>query len=163
MWQVTHSATFEGLRKDAVWAAWSDVDRWHEWDPDLDFAHAPDGFNPGTRFVLKPKGGPKVNIRLLRAEPLRGYTDLTVFPLARMYGIHDMVETSDGLTLSITIRVEGPLTRLWKTLVAQKVADEAPAQLRSLANWARQLDAQDGSGGGSHGEAATDDVQEGGG
>ncbi|HJZ76901.1 MAG TPA: SRPBCC family protein [Vicinamibacterales bacterium] len=163
MWQVTHSETFEGLRKEAVWAAWSDVDRWHEWDPDLEFARAADGFSAGTRFVLKPKGGPKVTIRLLRAEPLRGYTDLTVFPLARMYGIHDMVETSDGLTLSITIRVEGPLTRLWKTLVAQKVADEAPAQLRSLANWARQLDAQDGSGGGSHGEAATDDVQEGGG
>jgi hypothetical protein len=80
-----------------------------------------------------------VTIRIERADPLAGYTDVTRFPLAKMYGIHDMVETPQGLKLSITIRVEGPLAGLWRKLVAQKVADEAPAQLQSLAAWARRL------------------------
>jgi len=88
--------------------------------------------------VLKPKGGPKVNIRFLRAEALKGYTDLTPFPLARMYGIHDMEETQDGLRLRITIRIEGPLSWLWKKIVAEKVAADAPVQLESLARRAQE-------------------------
>jgi hypothetical protein len=136
MWQATHEATFPGLTRNAVWDAWSDVDRWHEWDRDIEYAKAPEGFREGTRFVLKPKGGPKVNISLLRAAPMQGYTDLAIFPLGRMYGIHDMTDTPEGLKLTITIRVEGLLASLWRRRVAQKVADEAPAQMRSLASWA---------------------------
>ncbi|MBA3338418.1 MAG: SRPBCC family protein [Geodermatophilaceae bacterium] len=139
MWQVTHEATFAGLSKDAVWTAWADVDRWHEWDADIEFAKATNGFREGGRFVLKPKGGPRVNIQILRADPSAGFTDLTTFPLARMYGIHDMIETPHGLKLSITIRVEGPLAGLWRRLVAQKVAGKAPTQLKSLEAWARRL------------------------
>ncbi|HTE45184.1 MAG TPA: SRPBCC family protein [Gemmatimonadaceae bacterium] len=138
MWQATHEATFPGLDKAAVWAAWADVDRWHEWDTDIEFARADDGFRAGGRFVLKPKGGPRVQIGILRADPLAGYTDVASFPLAKMYGVHDMVDTPHGLKLSITIRVEGPLAGLWRRLVAQKVADEAPHQMQSLAAWARR-------------------------
>ena len=138
MWQAPHEATVPGLERDAVWAAWADVDRWHEWDTDIDFAKAANGFRAGERFVLKPKGGPTVTIRILRADPGEGYTDLTRFPGARMFGIHDMTETPNGLRLSTTIRVEGPLAWLWRKLVAQKIADEAPDQIRSLAEWVRR-------------------------
>ena len=138
MWQSTHEKTFPGLRKESVWAAWSDVNNWHRWDKDIEFARMSDPFREGSRFQLRPKGGPTVAISFLRTEPLRGYTDLTKFPLARMYGIHEMEETLDGLKLTITIRVEGPLGWLWKKIVAEKVAAEAPSQLESLANFAQR-------------------------
>ncbi len=88
---------------------------------------------------MKPMGGPKVTIRIVRADPVGGFTDLTTFPLARMWGIHEMQETAEGLRLKTTIRVEGILGGLWRKLVAQKIADEAPTQLASLALWARRL------------------------
>ena len=138
MWQVTHHAVFPGLSRDDVWAAWSDIDHWHDWDTDIEYAKAPEGFREGSVFTLKPKGGPRVRITLLRAEPRVGYTDLTHFPLARMFGIHDMADVPGGLRLTITIRVEGLLGGLWRKLVAQKVADEAPAQMRALATYAMQ-------------------------
>ena len=59
---------------------------WHRWDKDIEFARMSDPFREGSRFQLRPKGGPTVAISFLRTEPLRGYTDLTKFPLARMYG-----------------------------------------------------------------------------
>lgn len=136
MWQATHTAVVRGLDQQAVWNAWVDVNHWAEWDTDIHRATLHGAFVPGAHFVLHPKGGPQIRIELVRAEPLVGYTDLARFPLARMYGIHDMRETPHGLELTITIRVEGPLAWLWRKLVAQKVADEAPRQIASLAAFA---------------------------
>ena len=137
MWTATHSAVIPGLDKQAVWNAWADVNHWHLWDGDINSAELLGEFAAGAQFVLHPKGGPKVKIDLVRAEPLVGYTDLCRFPLARMYGIHDMRDTPEGVELAITIRVEGPLAWLWRKLVAQKVADEAPKQIASLAAFAK--------------------------
>src|SRR5580704_18879059 len=133
MWQTTHEKTFPGLKKEAVWALWADVNGWHRWDPDIEFAKMTGPFRAGANFVLRPKGGPNVKIGILRTDPHKGYTDVTKFPLAKMYGIHDLEETAGGLKLTITIRVEGPLAWLWRKLVAQNVADEAPTQMESLA------------------------------
>ena len=135
MWQATHTLTVPQLDKAAVWAAWADVNHWHLWDRDLEYAKLDGAFSEGESFILKPRGGPRVKISILRVAPLVGYTDLTHFPLARMYGIHDMEETPAGLRLTITIRVEGPLSWLWRKIVAQKVADESPAQMRALAEF----------------------------
>jgi hypothetical protein len=138
MWQATHEVIVPGLSREAVWAAWQDVNGWHRWDTDIEFARLDGPFQAGASFILKPKGGPNVTIQLLRAAPFVGYTDLATFPFARMYGVHDMTETARGLKLTITIRIEGPLAWLWRKLVAQNVADEAPAQMASLAAFAGQ-------------------------
>lgn len=155
MWHTTHFLTVDPALRSAIWAIWADVDRWHEWDLDLEFARLDGTFAAGQTFTLRPKGGPTVPITLLRADAMQGYTDLTRFPGARMYGVHDMRETRDGLELVITIRIEGPLAFLWRRLVAQKVADEAPAQLRALAARAGALRAgRDGAGSDSHRDAS---------
>lgn len=49
-----------------------------------------------------------------------------------MYGIHDMEDTPDGLRMTITIRIDGPLAWLWRKIAVQKIADESPAQMRAL-------------------------------
>ena len=138
MWQQTHSLVVKDVNPAAIWAAWADVNHWHEWDTDIEFARMEGPFRAGASFLLRPKGGPNVKIRLERVDALKGYTDLTVFPLARMYGIHNMEITADGVRLTITIRVEGILGWLWRKLVAQKVADEANSQMLSLATFARE-------------------------
>ena len=138
MRKATHSLLVTDVDKAAVGSAWSDVNDWRVWDTDLECAKLRGPFHLGAAFVLRPKGGPNVKIRLERVDVLVGYTDLTRFPLARMYGVHDMEETPDGLRLTTTIRVEGILGWLWRKLVAQKVADESPTQLLSLVAFARQ-------------------------
>ena len=135
MWQASHSVTLPEGDRNSVWAAWKDVNHWNVWDTDLEYATLDGKFEQGQTFILKPRGGPRVKIAILRAKENVGYTDLCTFPLARMYGIHDMEETAEGLRLTITIRIEGPLAWLWRKIVAQKVADESPAQMRALGDF----------------------------
>ena len=79
-----------------MWAVWEDINNWHRWDTDIEYAKTTEAFREGARLELKPKGGPTVNICFIRVEPLQGYTDLATFPFARMYGIHDMADTPGG-------------------------------------------------------------------
>ena len=138
MWQVRQERHYPRVSAEAIFALWAAVDHWHEWDRDIEYARLQGPFAAGTKFELKPKGAPKVTLSFVRVEAHKGYTDLLQFPLARMYGIHDLEERGDGVILRITIRVEGPLAWLWRRLVAQKIADEAPAQMDALAKHALQ-------------------------
>lgn len=138
MWQASYEKTFAGVQKEDIWAAWSDIPNWNQWDVDLEYTKLTEPFSQGARFILKPKGGPKVDIEITRMEPLVGFTDVAKFPLAKMYDIHDLEDTPQGLKIKSTIRVEGPLAWLWKKLVAQDVAAGVPKQMESLVQYAKR-------------------------
>jgi hypothetical protein len=133
MWQATHERHYPNLTREAVFALWADVNDWSAWDRDIEYARLDGPFANGAKFELKPKGGPLVRLSFVRVDEPNGYTDLLRLPLACMYGIHDVVQSAGGVTLRISIRIEGPLGWLWRRLVAQKIADEAPAQMDALA------------------------------
>jgi hypothetical protein len=132
MWNAKYEKVFKGLTKESVWSAWADVNNWSQWDGDIEYAKINVPFEVGNKFVLKPKGGPKVSIQLVTVAPLSGFTDVTKFPFAKMYDTHEIEETPDGLKLKSQIRVEGPLGWLWKKIVAQGVADGVPKQMEAL-------------------------------
>jgi hypothetical protein len=137
MWQAKYEKAFPGLAKESVWAAWSDVAGWPRWDVELESTKIDGPFQAGTKFVLRPKGGPNVAIELISVEPLAAFTDVSRFPLARMYDVHEMRETPEGLKITSIIRVEGPLAWVWRKIVAEGVAAGVPAQLDALDLYAR--------------------------
>lgn len=128
MWSKSYSKKVKGVTAAKLWKVWADVDRWHEWQRDLDYARLEGEFKAGSTFLLKPKGGPRVRIEVLKAEKDRGFTDLTRFPLARMFGSHEFEEKNGEVEMTTTIRIEGPLAFLWRKLVAQEIADKLPDQ-----------------------------------
>lgn len=128
MWSKSYTARAEGLSAARVWEVWSDVNQWHLWQPDLEYAKLQGAFGTGNTFLFKPKGGPRVCIRILDAVHGRGFIDLTHFPLARMYGSHQFEEKDGGVEMTTTISMEGPLTFLWRKLVGQDVADRLAEQ-----------------------------------
>jgi hypothetical protein len=136
-WIRSYTTTVKGIDVDRIWQIWSDVDAWHTWQPDLDFAKLEGGFTAGSSFTLKPKGGPRVRIALLEVEPKRRFVDLTRFPLARMYGTHEFIARGDELEIRTSVRVEGALGFLWRGLVAEGVAKSLPEQTRGLIARAR--------------------------
>lgn len=144
MWSKTYSSKVTGVSAAEVWKIWADVDRWHEWQADIEFARLDGAFAKGGTFRLKPKGGPNVKIEILRCDENRNFTDLTRFPLARMVGSHDMIEHADGLELKTTISVEGPLGFVWRKIVAQGVADSLEQQTQWLVARARNIAARQG-------------------
>lgn len=96
-------------------------------------------FLSGNFFQFKPKGGPKFNIELINVELNSAFVDLTKFPLAKMYASHEFIERGDELEIKTTISIEGPLSFLWRKLVAENVASSLKQQTEMLIEKAKDV------------------------
>ena len=139
MWSKSYSKIVNGLSVERIWSVWINVNQWHEWQPDIEEAKIEGEFKIGNTFMLKPKGGPKVTIEIIEVVPFKHFTDLTRFPGVRMYGTHEFIAHGDELELKTTMSIEGPLSFLWRKLVAEGVANGMPEQTESLINTARNV------------------------
>lgn len=90
MWTRSYSRIVEGLNASQVWKIWTDVNHWHTWRDDIEYAKLDGEFKKGNVFLFKPKGGPSIKIELTKV-------DLTKFPLARMYDSPALIDQGDEL------------------------------------------------------------------
>ena len=139
MWTRSHTVVTKEATKEQMWQLFANVNNWHTWDAGIEYASMEGDFVKGNHFILKPKGGPKVKIELVEAIPNRQFTDYTKFPLAKMYGNHVFEETPDGLKITTTMSVEGPLGFLWKKIVAQGIVDALPVEMEQQVKHASRL------------------------
>ena len=139
MWKRTYSKTFQGINKEDIWSLWTDVNNWPKWHGDLDYCKMDGAFEVGNFFMLKPKGVKAVKIYLTEIEEGHSFTDCTTFCGAKMYDTHMIEENQDGLKLTNTLVVTGPLKWLWIKLVAQNVADTVPQEMEALVNLSKAL------------------------
>ncbi len=137
MWTRTYSKTFKNIKKETIWQLWTDVNNWPTWQEDLDYCKLEGAFSVGNHFMLKPKGVKAFKIELTEIEDERKFTDCTTFFGAKMYDTNELEETKEGLRLTSTLKVTGPLRFLWGKLVAQNVAHSAPQQMEALVEQAR--------------------------
>ena len=139
MWSRSYSTTVKGLKANQVWKVWTDVNRWHTWQDDIDYAKLDGEFKSGTIFRFKPKGAPKINIELTKVEPNSVFIDLTRFPLAKMYDSHELIDRGDELEIKTTISVDGPLSFVWRKLVAENIVDGLKDQTQRLIDKVRNV------------------------
>lgn len=139
MWSKTYSKKVQGLKAEQVWKIWTDLNQWHIWQSDIEYAKLEGEFKVGNTFLLKPKGGPKVKIEIIKVEPNRQFTDLTRFPGAKMYGSHEFVIHGDELEIKTTMSIEGPLSFLWRKIVAEDVANGIMEQTENLIEKAKSV------------------------
>ena len=139
MWSRTYSKKVQGLKAEQVWKVWTDLNQWHTWQSDIEYAKLEGEFKVGNTFLLKPKGGPKVNIEIIKVEPNRQFTDLTRFPGAKMYGSHEFVMHGDELEIKTTMSIEGPLSFVWRKIVTEDVANGMMEQTEHLIEKAKSV------------------------
>lgn len=143
MWQKCYEIEATDVSLEQIWQVWADINRWHEWDTAIEYARTTEPFQKGCRFELKPKGGPKVTIEIVECDLNKQFTDLTRFPLAKMYGRHEMKLITQGrVRLKTTMSIEGPLAFLWRKLVAQKIVDDLPGDTANIIAAAREREAR---------------------
>jgi hypothetical protein len=133
MWIKSYSKKYTGLKAEEIWAVWTNVNEWNKWQLDTEQASMVGEFKVGNTFMLKPKGGPRVNIEIIQVVPFKQFTDLTRFPGARMYGDHEFISHENGeLEIKTTMSIEGPLSFIWRKIVAEGVANGLPEQTEWL-------------------------------
>ena len=138
MWIRQHQELVKDVKKETIWALWNDVNHWPTWHGDLDYCQLKGDFAVGNFFMLKPKKAPAVKIIITDLVESKSFTDCTQFFGAKMTDTHVLEETPEGLLLTNTLTVTGPLKWLWIHLVARHVADSVPDEMKSLVNIARQ-------------------------
>lgn len=139
MWIKTYSKIFKDIKKEDIWHIWIDVNNWTTWHTDLDYCQMEGAFEVGNYFMLKPKGASPVKITLTEINEGYSFTDCTNFFGAKMYDTHALEETLEGLKLTNTIVVTGPLKWLWVKLVVQNVASTVANETEALNNLYRKL------------------------
>ena len=137
MWSKTFSKSYKNITKEKVWDIWSNVEQWPAWDNDLDYCEMKGAFEAGSEFILKPKSGPKVKITLSEVVPHKQFTDYCRFPGAKMFDYHELADTPDGLRITNTVTVKGPLAFLWIMLVAKGIVKSIPKQTDNLVAYGR--------------------------
>ncbi len=137
MWVRTHHQIVQGISKEAIWQLWTDINNWPTWHDDLDYCKMHGEFIVGNHFKLKPKGAFPVKIILTEVDEQRKFTDCTRFLGAKMHATHTIEKTDDGLRLTNTLVVTGPLKWLWIKLVASHIADTIPDEMNALVALAR--------------------------
>jgi len=137
MWTHSYSTTVADLTAARIWKTWTDVNGWQTWQDDIEHARLAGEFRTGAKLSFRPKGGPNLTLELTDVRPTEAFTDVTRFPLARLYDIHELVEGADGVEVRTTLRLEGPLAFLWRLLVVQNIAKSLPAQTERLLDAAR--------------------------
>jgi uncharacterized protein YndB with AHSA1/START domain len=123
---------------EKLFRAKADIRRWPEWDDELESTGFDVPLEPGARFVLKPKGGPSVPMRIEAVEAPRLFIDIALMPLARMRTASEFVPAGGGTRVRISIEVFGPLAFLWDRLVARKLAADCEQQTRRFIAFAEQ-------------------------
>lgn len=139
MWKKTYSVLTREVTREQIWKLTTDINHWKDWDDTVEYSNLLREFKEGEFFILKPKGGPKVKIKIVEVIPFQKFTDLTSFPLAKMYGEHFYEETENGLKITVTMTVKGLLSKLWIKLVAHDIVKSLPEDIANQIKNAKKL------------------------
>lgn len=135
---IAHTVTTHATASPAaLFDALADLRLWPRWDEGVDRVDAPETpARAGTRFRLKPKGGPAVTLGVLDAERPRLFRDEARLPFARMRTTHLLEAEGGGTRVAIRIETTGLLARLWDRVVARPQAEGAARQTTAPAAYA---------------------------
>lgn len=118
--------------REAVFACYTQVDRWHEWDPDTAQARIDGSFRTGTAGRLKPAKGLAVPMLFSSVMPNRSFTVLSKVPLGMMRFDHELIPEGTGTTAVHRLTFSGPLGRLYYWMVGRQVRKGLPVTMHRL-------------------------------
>src|SRR5664279_2338988 len=99
MWTKSHSIVTKEATKEQMWNLFTDVNNWHIWNHEIEFAKLEGKFETGNHYIIKPRNGRAVIVELLEIIEKKRCLELGKFPLAKMYYDHLLEETGNGLKI----------------------------------------------------------------
>lgn len=139
MW-THHFEQKTDLPIEKLWTVIADVKGWSKIDHNIDKLEISEIPKKGTKFYLKPKGGPTLKFVIETFNPPFEYADLCLMPGAKMKTLHTFEKTNDNETLiKVDIEIYGVMSWLWGRLVGKKHASGLPKQTERFIEAAKKL------------------------
>src|SRR5262249_30803768 len=135
MWKAVYQMTTD-ITPARLYGAIADVNSWSKWDTGLEYTRLDGEVKPGAAFVLKPKGGPRVQMSIDEMRPYM-LVDTAHLLGAKMRTTHEYVSAGGMTTIRFEIEVSGPLGFFWRKVVGEQQIKDAPAQLAAFVAYAR--------------------------
>jgi hypothetical protein len=139
MWTQSHEIVTKEATKEQLWTLFTDINNWHIWNREIEFARLDGKFEAGNFYMIKPKDGRAVKVELLEVTENAHCLESGTFPFARMYYDHKLDETAAGLKITSTITMKGLLSFLWVQLVVKKIAASMPTHVQQQIGVASKL------------------------
>lgn len=104
MWSWEHSVEGE-VSAAAIWRIWSDVEKWGEWNADIESIGIDGAFAAGSTIAMTPRGGEPVMLRIATAERDKAFVDVADLGSAIVTTTH-RIEPLDGGRVRVVYRTE---------------------------------------------------------
>jgi Polyketide cyclase / dehydrase and lipid transport len=109
-WQ--HSAESTAAKED-VWPLYSDVARWSDWSPGVQWARLHGPFEVGMKGKSKPPRSPALRFRLTAVDPGTRFASEARLPGARLFFEHHIEDLEPGARITHQVTLSGPLSFLY--------------------------------------------------
>jgi uncharacterized protein YndB with AHSA1/START domain len=132
MWMTEHSIETTAA-PEAIWRQWSDVERWPEWNGDIERIELDGPFAAGSRITMVPIGDEPVELRIAEAVEPELFVDEADLGEIVVKTIH-RVEQLDEERRRVTYRMEitGPAADTVGPQVGPEISGDFPQVLAAL-------------------------------
>ena len=117
---------------------WSEVDRWHEWDPDTKQARLDGPFATGSKGRIVPSKGMGIPMVVTERSQGRSFTVEGYIPGFRLHFEHTVAPANGGADVMHRVWFTGPLAFLFGPGVARQVKAGLPRTMLSLKAYAER-------------------------
>ncbi len=139
MWHKSFATETNEVSASQIWTVLTDINNWKEWDKDIEWTEINGAASIRKDFILKPKGGPKTKLTITQFEKPYVFEDVAYLPLAKMYTIHSISETSNGIKIRVDVKIFGILSFFWGLVIGQNQIKGGPQQTKNLIEKAKSV------------------------
>ena len=139
MWKKNYSTETKEVSREQIWTVLTAVDKWNEWDQDIEWTELKGESKLNAEFFLKPKGGPKTKLTIIQFDKPNVFADVAHLPLAKMQTIHTLTQNSKGIKINVEVMITGFLTFFWSKVIGQKQIDGGIQQTQKLIEKAKTI------------------------
>jgi uncharacterized protein YndB with AHSA1/START domain len=132
MWHSEHSV-MTSASPEMIWRLWSDVERWPEWNDDIERIEIDGPFEVGSRVVMTPDAEEPIELRIAEAVEPELFVDEADFGDVVVRTTH-RVEALAGEATRVTYRLEitGPEVDTLGPELGPAISGDFPEVLAAL-------------------------------
>jgi uncharacterized protein YndB with AHSA1/START domain len=137
MWEFEESVQAP-VSRERVWALWTDVSGWPDWNPGVVRAELDGPLAEGATGTVRGAGGPASRLTVLEVQPERRFVTEASERLMRLRFEYELADAADGqLRITQRVRMSGLATPLMRRTVGPRLERSIPAALAALVERAR--------------------------